>query len=143
LRTITRPLFIASSENLKITTDYHYEVRNTFYHGTCAGAHQPYPNIRGSEGSRKPFQIEFERYRQYQYTGNGNPAFTDQEHGQNPPPMKEHLFFITLCIEVESGIKSLSKIKREFEQQTKYRFSDTVNLKLRDAKICKQNLLTL
>jgi len=44
--------------------------------------------------------------------------------------MKNHLLYLTVKLEVESGYDSLSQTITEFEQNTAYSFSDTENVKV-------------
>jgi len=49
--------------------------------------------------------------------------------------MKRHLLFLTVRIEVDSRLDSLSNTLREFEQDTEYGFSDTENVKVTGMEI--------
>lgn len=42
--------------------------------------------------------------------------------------MKNHLLYLTVKVEVESALPSLSETIAEFEQNTAYSFSDTDNV---------------
>lgn len=46
----------------------------------------------------------------------------------NPDPMKNHLLYLTVKVEVESGLATLSETITEFEQNTQYCFSSTENI---------------
>lgn len=42
--------------------------------------------------------------------------------------MKNHLLYLTVKVEVESGLQTLSETIAEFEQNTQYCFSSTENV---------------
>lgn len=44
--------------------------------------------------------------------------------------MKNYLLYLTVKVEVESGLNTLSEAITEFEQHTEYSFSDTENVKV-------------
>lgn len=49
--------------------------------------------------------------------------------------MKKHLLYLTVRIEVESQLDSLSDTVQEFEQETEYSFSNTENIKVTSTEL--------
>ncbi|WP_157257973.1 hypothetical protein [Pedobacter ginsenosidimutans] len=49
--------------------------------------------------------------------------------------MKSHLLYLTVRVEVESSLQSLSETIAEFEQNTGYSFSDTENVRVTNTEL--------
>lgn len=54
--------------------------------------------------------------------------------------MKNHLLMLTVRVEVESQLTSLSDTIQEFEQETRYYFADTENVRVVETEILQTEI---